>query len=169
MLFDYRFRQSAPQPCRAARLWKEWVTDQPIGCMHAPASSNTRQRRSSRERRLGRFFGGFEERRNTLAQLVLNPIDRPARVDDAEAELVGHRRILAQQLLLVGAEAVVDVVAALQVHSGFPEVHAARRQHAADERLRSEEHTSELQSRGHLVCRLLLEKKKKTRICSYQD
>src|SRR2546422_6923408 len=28
-------------------------------------------------------------------------------------------------------------------------------------RLRSEEHTSELQSRLHLVCRLLLEKKKK--------
>src|SRR5437870_9768510 len=27
---------------------------------------------------------------------------------------------------------------------------------------RSEEHTSELQSRGHLVCRLLLEKKKAT-------
>src|SRR5207253_6500792 len=30
-------------------------------------------------------------------------------------------------------------------------------------RARSEEHTSELQSRGHLVCRLLLEKKKKNR------
>src|SRR5690625_5911067 len=30
--------------------------------------------------------------------------------------------------------------------------------------IRSEEHTSELQSRGHLVCRLLLEKKKKTHI-----
>src|SRR5690625_5507843 len=28
---------------------------------------------------------------------------------------------------------------------------------------RSEEHTSELQSRGHLVCRLLLEKKKTAR------
>src|SRR5207253_10378848 len=28
---------------------------------------------------------------------------------------------------------------------------------------RSEEHTSELQSRGHLVCRLLLEKKKRGR------
>src|SRR5690625_6580766 len=28
-------------------------------------------------------------------------------------------------------------------------------------KVRSEEHTSELQSRGHLVCRLLLEKKKK--------
>src|SRR5690625_5412368 len=32
---------------------------------------------------------------------------------------------------------------------------------------RSEEHTSELQSRGHLVCRLLLEKKKDTRSNSY--
>src|SRR5439155_18186408 len=30
---------------------------------------------------------------------------------------------------------------------------------------RSEEHTSELQSRGHLVCRLLLEKKKRERKC----
>src|SRR5437870_10528170 len=29
-------------------------------------------------------------------------------------------------------------------------------------RARSEEHTSELQSRGHLVCRLLLEKKNQT-------
>src|SRR5690554_7517868 len=29
---------------------------------------------------------------------------------------------------------------------------------------RSEEHTSELQSRPHLVCRLLLEKKKRTRL-----
>src|SRR5690625_480801 len=31
-----------------------------------------------------------------------------------------------------------------------------------ERRERSEEHTSELQSRGHLVCRLLLEKKKTT-------
>src|SRR5437870_8769075 len=30
--------------------------------------------------------------------------------------------------------------------------------------VRSEEHTSELQSRGHLVCRLLLEKKKNNKI-----
>src|SRR5690625_6960877 len=32
---------------------------------------------------------------------------------------------------------------------------------------RSEEHTSELQSRGHLVCRLLLQKKKKKLLCSH--
>src|SRR2546422_7001387 len=33
---------------------------------------------------------------------------------------------------------------------------------------RSEEHTSELQSRLHLVCRLLLEKKKRQRRTSYR-
>src|SRR2546422_7672136 len=36
-------------------------------------------------------------------------------------------------------------------------------------RPRSEEHTSELQSRLHLVCRLLLEKKKKNRLPSLDD
>src|SRR2546422_2389739 len=38
-------------------------------------------------------------------------------------------------------------------------------QRLADQRGRSEEHTSELQSRLHLVCRLLLEKKKKNHTC----
>src|SRR5439155_19962083 len=33
-----------------------------------------------------------------------------------------------------------------------------------NDRVRSEEHTSELQSRGHLVCRLLLEKKKNNKL-----
>src|SRR5690625_1496411 len=37
---------------------------------------------------------------------------------------------------------------------------AARTLPGTNHFLRSEEHTSELQSRGHLVCRLLLEKKK---------
>src|SRR2546422_3770801 len=48
---------------------------------------------------------------------------------------------------------------------GEPGRNTAVRRHAAAERstgdsVRSEEHTSELQSRLHLVCRLLLEKKK---------
>src|SRR5258708_30615372 len=34
--------------------------------------------------------------------------------------------------------------------------------------MRSEEHTSELQSPDHLVCRLLLEKKRKTTLRSYR-
>src|SRR5207253_5577258 len=40
--------------------------------------------------------------------------------------------------------------------------HLLQRRRVGLLRNRSEEHTSELQSRGHLVCRLLLEKKKKT-------
>src|SRR5690606_42164918 len=46
------------------------------------------------------------------------------------------------------------------------EIVAAREQHDGadnDDRGRSEEHTSELQSRENLVCRLLLEKKKSSR------
>src|SRR5258708_27045183 len=39
---------------------------------------------------------------------------------------------------------------------------ACRAQRKNDNRNRSEEHTSELQSSDHLVCRLLLEKKKET-------
>src|SRR5690625_5941263 len=37
---------------------------------------------------------------------------------------------------------------------------SAEREMAQIRKRRSEEHTSELQSRGHIVCRLLLEKKK---------
>src|SRR2546422_3512270 len=44
---------------------------------------------------------------------------------------------------------------------GDVEGHEVRTHHGADGGDRSEEHTSELQSRLHLVCRLLLEKKKK--------
>src|SRR3989442_9252172 len=47
--------------------------------------------------------------------------------------------------------------------SGNEHPHAARGRGGQQDRqcARSEEHTSELQSRPHLVCRLLLEKKKK--------
>src|SRR5439155_22107219 len=51
--------------------------------------------------------------------------------------------------------------------AAFRQWHAHRRSSAASRRrrrTRSEEHTSELQSRGHLVCRLLLEKKKTSTI-----
>src|SRR3989442_11658342 len=47
----------------------------------------------------------------------------------------------------------IDEVRPEQSFAGIPDRDADRRQ-------RSEEHTSELQSRPHLVCRLLLEKKK---------
>src|SRR6266498_5129368 len=44
-----------------------------------------------------------------------------------------------------------------------------RRTRASRAPSRSEEHTSELQSRPHLVCRLLLEKKKKKKITNICD
>src|SRR5690625_6971512 len=47
----------------------------------------------------------------------------------------------------------------LESGGGAPAV-ASEVQQSTPPSARSEEHTSELQSRGHLVCRLLLEKKK---------
>src|SRR5690625_6088792 len=44
--------------------------------------------------------------------------------------------------------------------AGAPLLRRRRGPHRGGQARRSEEHTSELQSRGHLVCRLLLEKKK---------
>src|SRR5688572_31410973 len=41
------------------------------------------------------------------------------------------------------------------------DVEPGQRLHSLESALRSEEHTSELQSQSNLVCRLLLEKKKK--------
>src|SRR5205809_1734043 len=54
-----------------------------------------------------------------------------------------------------------DVGAPVPAYLGLV-VHAAERHAHEFAPQRSEEHTSELQSRLHLVCRLLLEKKKKT-------
>src|SRR2546427_9090739 len=44
--------------------------------------------------------------------------------------------------------------------------HRVQRGKLAADRFRSEEHTSELQSQSNLVCRLLLEKKKKSTMSS---
>src|SRR5690625_6962590 len=60
-------------------------------------------------------------------------------------------------LLLIAARrpreaTLISMKYSLSISSGSPKVERA---------VRSEEHTSELQSRGHLVCRLLLEKKNK--------
>src|SRR3712207_7225461 len=54
-----------------------------------------------------------------------------------------------------GLEPLVGLLGARPVGPGEPVIHA-------DQAVRSEEHTSELQSRQYLVCRLLLEKKKNT-------
>src|SRR2546422_3294322 len=60
---------------------------------------------------------------------------------------------------LIGLAACLSGEIALYLRQGNYEAAKASAQYFA--RVRSEEHTSELQSRLHLVCRLLLEKKKK--------
>src|SRR2546428_5129902 len=54
-------------------------------------------------------------------------------------------------------------------HEGRQETHARNVNVVEHGFLRSEEHTSELQSRSDLVCRLLLEKKKKINIVGGDD
>src|SRR2546422_2149563 len=79
--------------------------------------------------------------------------DPGARLPEADPVLLRSRRQEVVDLLVLvdGAHQVL-----LRAALGPDQVIAVDRE-------RSEEHTSELQSRLHLVCRLLLEKKKKTR------
>src|SRR6266508_5626982 len=89
-------------------------------------------------------------------------IDKPAGITSQDAvdvvrRALGTRKVghagtldpLATGLLLMGVGRATRL---LRFLGDLPKVY---------EGTRSEEHTSELQSRGHLVCRLLLEKKKK--------
>src|SRR2546422_8595161 len=84
----------------------------------------------------------------------------------------GPRRRCGFQKLLVGHSVALEdarqrELPELVSHHVFRDVHrdvllaVVDRDGEPDEIRRSEEHTSELQSRLHLVCRLLLEKKKK--------
>src|SRR2546422_1779440 len=82
------------------------------------------------------------------AELCPLPLAQPA---DARGQSLERHPLLrepdpAMQVLVLGEELEHQAISAMQV------ARVARR---------SEEHTSELQSRLHLVCRLLLEKKKK--------
>src|SRR5690625_6073054 len=69
-----------------------------------------------------------------------------------------------EQLRQHGFKAIDVVVANLYPFRATIADPQHRREDAIEQR--SEEHTSELQSRGHLVCRLLLEKKKDNNIAS---
>src|SRR5690554_7702709 len=74
----------------------------------------------------------------------------------------GARRPVLRIVVLIRLRFAVARVAAIKPLVARPRVHhETRTQVAAFLGRRSEEHTSELQSRPHLVCRLLLEKKKK--------
>src|SRR5207253_7077475 len=102
--------------------------------------------------------------------LLLHPMSPPLSLHDA-LPICGLCRILIMRGINPTTEEPLEEVAehsSEQVAEALKSASAAFaswRETPMSERARlmrrSEEHTSELQSRGHLVCRLLLEKKKK--------
>src|SRR3712207_8535140 len=81
---------------------------------------------------------------------------------DALPISLGHE--LAQQSAAAGAKRRAHSKLAMPRFGACE--HQVREIRARDQQHRSEEHTSELQSRQYLVCRLLLEKKKHTILSS---
>src|SRR3712207_7078150 len=86
----------------------------------------------------------------TLFRSVVVPVDRYGRVDPDQLDTAINDRTILVSLMLANNE-----VGTIQP---MDEIAHRVRGHRG---VRSEEHTSELQSRQYLVCRLLLEKKKK--------
>src|SRR5207253_5651949 len=95
---------------------------------------------------------------NEMLRLGSQPLDTPAELSPVDTD--GAPGGPPTVLVVDDDRAVRDVLCAVLKEEGYP----VRQASSADAALqRSEEHTSELQSRGHLVCRLLLEKKKRCR------
>src|SRR3712207_7559510 len=86
----------------------------------------------------------------TLFRSHTGPLDHPAVGDEHEVLVLAHDESAGHAALLLGQ------ADGLHAHG------AAALDRVVLDRRRSEEHTSELQSRQYLVCRLLLEKKKTT-------
>src|SRR5690625_6429030 len=86
--------------------------------------------------------------------------------DRVVIELVEQEETTASGIVLPGSaqekpqEGTIVAVGTLENAELNEQDHIIFSKYAGTEVVRSEEHTSELQSRGHLVCRLLLEKQK---------
>src|SRR5690554_7380423 len=94
-----------------------------------------------------------------LNQDVSQPLPRHFYFRDP---LVVARELLGKKLVREYAgQRLEGVITEVEAYFGDGDTgsHASRGQTARNAVMRSEEHTSELQSRPHLVCRLLLEKK----------
>src|SRR3989442_6521979 len=109
---------------------------------------------------------GNDRVERSLARLLRT--ERSLRVDRLDDDRLERRRVERGRQLVVEERRLLVQPAAedLLLHDDLAVAHVRRSLDLAlDVRgpdRRSEEHTSELQSRPHLVCRLLLEKKKKT-------
>src|SRR5690625_6887248 len=99
----------------------------------------------------GAVTGQFEQHVRAVADLPLGAVD-PVAPAAVMVNLLGSTA----EDLVPGMEAALAADPELKVHLYGKAVRPGRKIGH-----RSEEHTSELQSRGHLVCRLLLEKRKR--------
>src|SRR5690606_966822 len=98
--------------------------------------------------------------RAEAARRELREFERQAQEADYAERALQARRSDLQRTLQLAAEQERRAVAELEGLQGeLFELDAAAAQAGLQDALRSEEHTSELQSRENLVCRLLLEKK----------
>src|SRR5690625_996329 len=103
-----------------------------------------------------------------LAAYIINEIQdvyrlQGVKINDKHIETIVRQMLRKVEITTMGDSSFVkgEQVEYSQVLEENERLRAEGKQPAQFERqLRSEEHTSELQSRGHLVCRLLLEKKK---------
>src|SRR5699024_12810310 len=90
----------------------------------------------------------------------------PTRRSSDLADLTCHLLALGAQRSTATATRTAEVLDVAEAYPGDEEAGRPDRRHSRTGKLtatlRSEEHTSELQSRFDLVCRLLLEKKKQT-------
>src|SRR5690625_6196808 len=97
----------------------------------------------ARQGRLGVYVGSLDARLRELATELVAPWADPQRLRGVgSGREAATGKLLANLALAISAQGLREALA------------------LGDAVGRSEEHTSELQSRGHLVCRLLLEKKK---------
>src|SRR2546429_2497444 len=83
--------------------------------------------------------------------------------------LFRSRRLVSRRRVARALNPDPDLVALLEGHGPARDLPFAVSVREAVADARSEEHTSELQSRLHLVCRLLLEKKKQTKTNARQS
>src|SRR6266508_4828127 len=117
--------------------------------------------RADRVRAARRAAAGGGGASSTPAPTGGNPTaPAPAGPGAAERPERGSRRSWVSGRAGAGVSAARRVPAAGAVQALDPTDGQPRHRRGRQRPRRSEEHTSELQSRGHLVCRLLLEKKK---------
>src|SRR5204863_7101982 len=110
-------------------------------------------------RRAVQAESGIQNLREAVDTLIVIPNDRLLTVANDKTSMLSAFK-MADEVLLQGVQGITDLITTPGlINTDFADVKMIMHD-AGSALMRSEEHTSELQSRRDLVCRLLLEKKK---------